>query len=51
MPSPSTRARETLARDTKPELSLSPTEETVRVEGTVATEAARPSEPRLGRRA
>lgn len=50
MPSPSSRARGTLARDTKPELSLSPTEET-RVEGTVVTEAARHSEPRLGRRA
>lgn len=28
MPSPSSRAKGTLARDTKPKLSLSPTEET-----------------------
>lgn len=47
MPSTSPRARETPARDTKPELSLSPTKDPAREEGTVAAEAARPSAPSL----
>lgn len=63
MPSPSSRARGTLARDTKPELSLSPTEETEWMGPSPrrrpdpqspgwedAPRAARPRHPRVTRR-